>query len=80
MIDEGELELLGSIGDRRKIIRSLRDNPERGKPLTGALVGCRRIRVGDNRLVYRVTGDLIEVIAIGRRRADEVYQTASGRA
>ena len=52
-----------------------------GKPLAGELSGCRRIRTGQARIVYRVNGEQIEVliIAAGMRRNDEIYDTASGR-
>ncbi|MBC7414987.1 MAG: type II toxin-antitoxin system RelE/ParE family toxin [Herminiimonas sp.] len=52
-----------------------------GKCLTGALSGCRRIRTGQTRIVYRVNGDRIEVliIAVGMRRDNEIYDAASSR-
>ncbi len=52
-----------------------------GKPLTGVLAGCRRIRTGQTRIVYRVDGKKIEVliIAVGMRRDDEVYELAEDR-
>ena len=56
--------------------------PEKtGKPLSGVLAGCRRIRTGDVRIVYRVHAEIIEVliVAVGRRRNDEVYKTATKR-
>lgn len=53
-----------------------------GKPLRGALAGCRRIRTGDTRIVYRVDGKAIQVliIAVGARRDKEVYEAAESRA
>ncbi|QEM67064.1 type II toxin-antitoxin system RelE/ParE family toxin [Geobacter sp. FeAm09] len=52
-----------------------------GKPLSGDLSGCRRIRTGDTRIVYRVNADTIEVliVAVGPRRNDEVYKAAQKR-
>nr|WP_300311414.1 type II toxin-antitoxin system RelE/ParE family toxin [Halomonas sp.] len=52
-----------------------------GKPLRGTLSGCRRIRTGNTRIVYRVNGGAIEVliIAVGARREEEVYRTAQRR-
>lgn len=52
-----------------------------GKPLAGELAGCRRIRSGDVRIVYRVHSEIIEVliVAVGPRRNDEVYRTARKR-
>jgi mRNA-degrading endonuclease RelE of RelBE toxin-antitoxin system len=81
VIDEGELDLVPR-GALKAAIRRIRDDPECGKPLTRALAGCRSVRVGgsENRLVYRVLApDLVEVIGIGRRRDDEVYDEAATR-
>ncbi|MDR1423636.1 MAG: type II toxin-antitoxin system RelE/ParE family toxin [Azoarcus sp.] len=52
-----------------------------GKPLAGRLAGCRRIRTGSVRIVYRVNAAAIEVliIAAGRRRDAEVYTAATRR-
>ena len=52
-----------------------------GKPLSGELSGCRRIRTGDVRIVYRVHTEIIEVliVAVGPRRNNEVYLTARRR-
>lgn len=52
-----------------------------GKALTGDLAGCRRIRTGQTRIVYRVDGSRIEVlvIAVGMRRDNEIYDAAHGR-
>lgn len=52
-----------------------------GKPLSGELAGCRRIRTGDVRIVYRVCAGIIEVliVAVGPRRNDEVYRIARRR-
>lgn len=52
-----------------------------GKPLTGQLAGCRRIRTGSTRIVYRVNAKAIEVliVAVGQRRGAEVYATAEKR-
>lgn len=52
-----------------------------GKPLAGQLAGCRRIRTGNTRIVYRVNAQAIEVliVAVGQRRGAEVYATAEKR-
>ena len=52
-----------------------------GKALSGELAGCRRIRTGDVRIVYRAHADFVEVliVAVGPRRNDEVYRTARKR-
>jgi mRNA interferase RelE/StbE len=81
-----DLEALGRYEARavlRAIEQRIRDGePDKsGKPLSGELAGCRRIRSGDVRIVYRVDGDVVEVliIAVGPRRNDEVYRTARKR-
>jgi mRNA-degrading endonuclease RelE of RelBE toxin-antitoxin system len=67
----------------RKTVERLERDPEAGKPLVRDLAGCRSVRVGGslNRLVYRYhrESDLIEVIAIERRRDSEAYDVASRR-
>jgi mRNA interferase RelE/StbE len=52
-----------------------------GKPLSGDLAGCRRIRVSDMRIIYQVdTGaHRVVVLAVGMRRRDEVYKLAATR-
>lgn len=81
-----DLTLLGSAEARRALKtieeRILQGEPDKaGKPLRGILAGCRHIRTGNIRIVYRVDGKRVEVliIAIGARRDDEVYQAASYR-
>jgi mRNA interferase RelE/StbE len=81
-----DLEALGRYEARavlRAIEQRIRDGePDKsGKPLSGELAGCRRIRSGDVRIVYRVDADVVEVliIAVGPRRNDEVYRTARKR-
>lgn len=63
--------------------RELERNPLKGKPLTGPLAGCYRIHLGgsDTRLVYMYSSDRDEltILAIGRRRASAVYDTAGSR-
>ena len=81
-----DLEDLGRYQARavlKAIETRIRDGePEKtGKPLSGELSGCRRIRTGDVRVVYCVHAEVIEVliVAVGPRRIDEVYKTALKR-
>ena len=81
-----DLEALGRYEARavlKAIEQRIRDGePDKsGKPLSGELAGCRRIRAGDVRIVYRVEAAIVEVliIAVGPRRNDEVYRTARKR-
>jgi mRNA interferase RelE/StbE len=81
-----DLEALGRYEARvvlKAIEQRIRDGePDKtGKPLSGELAGCRRIRAGDVRIVYRVDAGIVEVliIAVGPRRNDEIYRTARKR-
>ena len=66
-----------------RAVERLEREPEAGKPLVRELAGCRSIRVGgsENRLVYRYhrDADLVEVLAIERRRDGRAYDTAGRR-
>jgi mRNA interferase RelE/StbE len=62
--------------------RILHGEPDKsGKALNGPLAGCRRIRTGQTRIVYRVNGQRVEVliIAVGMRRDNEIYEAATDR-
>jgi mRNA interferase RelE/StbE len=57
---------------RREIERKLTTHPiEFGKPLQYSLKGCRRIRVGDYRIVFRIDRECVVIVKIGHRK--EVY-------
>ena len=58
---------------RQAIEERLGSNPlELGRPLQYSLKGCRRLRVGDYRVIYRIEeNDVVLIIKIGHRR--EVY-------
>lgn len=83
---EGDLHSLGNAMARRvlkaineKIIKGEPDKT--GKTLSHELAGCKRIRVGDVRIVYKIIKNQIEVlvIAIGPRKDDTIYKTARRR-
>ncbi|WP_080269560.1 type II toxin-antitoxin system RelE family toxin [Pseudomonas syringae] len=80
-----DLKQLGT-AEARRILKVIRDRiaqgePDKiGKPLRGALAGCRRIRTGDVRIVYRINGtEIVLVLCVGARRDDEVYEAAYQR-
>lgn len=52
-----------------------------GKPLRANLSGYFRIRIGDYRVVYKVSHQKIQIfiIAIGLRRDEEIYELATLR-
>lgn len=63
----------------REVERKLRAKPDYGRPLQGPLAGLFRLRVGDYRVVYKLAGEQIQILAIGPRRDEEVYRTAENR-
>jgi mRNA interferase RelE/StbE len=83
---EAVVDDLNALGpaDARQILRVITQRlqygePDKaGKPLAGRLVGCRRIRTGDKRIIFRVDRQTIEVlvIAVGHRRNSVVYEKA----
>jgi mRNA interferase RelE/StbE len=83
---QNDLRVLGRVEARNLLAviesRIVHGEPDKaGKPLHGQLAGCRRLRTGDTRIVYRVEKQTIEIliIAVGMRRDDEVYQKANKR-
>jgi mRNA interferase RelE/StbE len=52
-----------------KVLERLRDwpNVSGAKPLRGGLAGCWRVRTGDYRLQFRVSGETVIVERIGHR-------------
>lgn len=65
----------------KEALRRLEREPEWGKPLVRELKGCRSVRVGgsENRLIYEYDGELVTVLAVGRRRESEVHSDAAKR-
>lgn len=62
----------------RAIETRLSTTPEQyGVPLAGTLRGYWKLRVGDYRVVFRVTADAVWILAILHRR--EVYEAAERR-
>lgn len=79
-VESGELDSV----PRDQLVQALRRlerEPEWGKPLIRELKGCRSVRLGgaENRLIYRLHGDIVEVLAVGRRREAEVHADAEKR-
>lgn len=62
----------------RAVEARLTEQPEQyGSPLRGTLKGYWKLRVGDYRVVYRIVGDEIRILAIRHRR--QIYEEASRR-
>lgn len=60
---------------KRKIKAGLRiiiGNPEAGKSLRDELAGLRSFRVSRFRIIYRIKGRMIEIVAVGPR--ERIYQ------
>lgn len=81
-----DLRLLGR-AEAARIMKAIdtriaRGEPDKiGRPLRGELAGCRRLRAGPVRIVYRVEtrGHEVLILAVGPRRQDEVYKSAERR-
>lgn len=84
---ESDLEILG-YAEARRILKAIDERMLKGEPhkigklLSGDLAGCRRMRVGNTRIVYRINTTKIDIfiIAIGIRRDELVYRIAKKRA
>ena len=77
-IGQSEARIILKVIDKR--IRN--GEPDKlGKALSGQLAGCRRIRTGSARIVYRVNAEMIEIliIAVGPRKDAAVYKAAGDR-
>lgn len=62
--------------------RIIHGEPEKaGKPLRHDLAGCRRIRTGSYRIIYRVDRAEVEVliVAVGARDKERAYKKARKR-
>ena len=51
----------------RAALQQLRLEPELGDPVERELIGLRRVRVGQLRIVYRLSTTGLEILAIGPR-------------
>ena len=52
----------------RSALDDLLDDPTIGKPLREELLGLRSCRIARFRIIYRVAGKVIEVVAVGPRQ------------
>jgi len=82
---EDDLESVGPSAARRimrAIDKKLTIEPlQFGAPLSANLAGFRKLRIGDNRVVYQVVEAkvVVFVLAVGPRRDKEIYQIATKR-
>jgi len=56
-------------------LRSISDDPYRAKELSEELVGLRSYRIGRSRLIYRIVGSIVEIVALGPR--PDIYERAA---
>ncbi|MDO8586456.1 MAG: type II toxin-antitoxin system RelE/ParE family toxin [Armatimonadota bacterium] len=54
-------------------------NPPDSRKVEGADEGYRRADIGEYRIIYRVAGDILEVLLVGKRNDDEIYRMLSRR-
>jgi mRNA-degrading endonuclease RelE of RelBE toxin-antitoxin system len=60
----------------RAALKSIAADPHRAKELRDELTGLRSYRVAGARLIYRIEGSRIEVVAFGPRA--DIYERAAG--
>lgn len=77
---DGSIKKLVDIG----LIKLETRADEIGKPLSGDLAGCKELKYRKDgiRVVFRIVDgivEIVEIIAIGHRRNDEVFNTAVSR-
>jgi mRNA interferase RelE/StbE len=53
-------------------LKTILANPSSGKALKDELAGLRSFRVGTFRIIYRMTRNIIEIVAIGPR--ERIYE------
>jgi mRNA-degrading endonuclease RelE of RelBE toxin-antitoxin system len=56
----------------RNAFRAIAADPHQAKELKDELAGLRSYRLGNARIVFRLTGQIVEVIAFGPRR--DIYE------
>ena len=56
-------------------LRSIADDPFRSKGLRDELVGLRSYRIGRSRVIYRIVGSMVQIVALGPRV--DIYERAA---
>jgi len=56
-------------------LRSISDDPYRVKELGDDLAGLRSYRVARSRVIYRITGSTVQIVALGPRA--DIYERAA---
>ena len=82
---DDDLKNVGPAAARRIILtinEKLTIAPEKfGVPLSNNLKNFRKLRIGDYRVVYRISKKkiIVFILAVGPRRDKQIYQSASKR-
>lgn len=56
-------------------LRSIADDPYRAKGLRDELAGLRSYRIGRSRVIYRIVGSMLQIVALGPRV--DIYERAA---
>ena len=56
-------------------LRSIVDDPHRAKELRDDLAGLRSYRIGRSRVIYRIVGSMVQIVALGPRA--DIYERAA---
>ena len=56
-------------------LRSISDDPYHAKELGEELAGLRSYRIGRSRIIYRIVGSMVEIVALGPRV--DIYERAA---
>jgi mRNA-degrading endonuclease RelE of RelBE toxin-antitoxin system len=59
----------------KEALRSISDDPHRAKELRDELVGLRSYRVARSRVIYRIIGSMVQIVALGPRT--DIYERAA---
>ena len=59
----------------KAVLRSISDDPYRAKELREELAGLRSCRIGRSRVIYRIVGSMVQIVALGPRA--DIYERAA---
>jgi mRNA-degrading endonuclease RelE of RelBE toxin-antitoxin system len=59
----------------KSALRSIADDPYRAKELREELAGLRSYRIGRSRIIYRIVGSMVQIVALGPRA--DIYERAA---
>jgi len=56
-------------------LRSIADDPSRAKDLRAELAGLRSYRIARSRIIFRIVGSVVQIVALGPRAG--IYERAA---